>query len=240
MSVVRIPTQDKNVVRGVRTCNPGNIERVSGTRWQGELPVQQQVLYDPRFVVFSGPEWGIRAIARTLITYQDKRRAKDGSRIDTIKEIIDRWAPPIENDTSTYANNVAKLTGVGVDESIDVYRWEIMKPLVKAIIHYECAGYEYPDDIIDNGLIKAGLAPPATVVATGTTNTASTVGSVAAGVSVIVGALPAAKESYEQAVANSDFLVVIAEWLPMVLGLIAAGAILVLAARNIQLRKRLE
>lgn len=142
--------------RGVRNRNPGNIDRVKGVRWQGQADRQT----DRRFVVFTAPEWGIRAIARVLITYQDKRKARDGSKIDTIREIIDRWAPAVENDTNAYVGHVAQLVGIGADETVDVYRYEVMRPLVEAIIAHECAGYRYPEGVINEGLRLAGIKVP--------------------------------------------------------------------------------
>lgn len=75
--------------RGIRNFNSGNIRHVKGTRWQGMSANQN----DTAFVQFTGPQWGIRAIARTLITYQDKHGLR------TIRQIIGRWAPPNENNS---------------------------------------------------------------------------------------------------------------------------------------------
>lgn len=146
--------------RGIRNYNPGNIER-NGTRWQGMAVDQSR---DDRFVVFIDPLWGIRAIARTLITYQDKRRARDGSRIDSVREIIERWAPAHENDTSAYAKHVATALGIGPDdERVDVYDFHTMHALVSAIIRHENGpgplpgGRWYADGLIADGLVLAGI-----------------------------------------------------------------------------------
>lgn len=234
------PSRDTSLPRGVRNCNPGNIERVAGTRWQGELPVVQQQQLDDRFVVFIGPEWGIRAIARVLITYQDKRQAADGSKIDTIAEIIDRWAPAVENDTNAYAQHVSSLTGIGVDETIDVYQWDTMKPLVNAIIYHECAGFVYPDAVVDNGLIKAGIQPPEMVVASKNTTITAVVGTTASVVTAVASALPAARDMYEHVNTNASFLSTLAPWVPIGLGMLAASAIIWLTVRNQYLRERIE
>lgn len=145
-----------DIPRGFRNNNPGNIDRHPGVRWQGQAADQSG---DPRFIVFKAPEWGIRAIARVLITYQDKRRARDGGRIDTIQEIIDRWAPPSENNTGAYARHVARLTGIGVDETLDVYDYETMCALVQAIITHENGVQPYSSEIIARGLGLAGIVP---------------------------------------------------------------------------------
>lgn len=142
--------------RGLRNNNPGNIDRQPGVRWQGMAANQSR---DSRFVVFRSPDWGIRAIARVLITYQDKRQARDGSRIDTIQEIIDRWAPSVENDTSAYARHVARLTGIGVDETLDVYDYATMYALVQAIIVHENGMQPYSPEMITRGLELAGIVP---------------------------------------------------------------------------------
>lgn len=142
--------------RGIRNNNPGNIDRHPGVKWKGMAPDQSG---DARFVVFVSPEWGIRAIARTLITYQDSRQARDGSKIDTIREIVERWAPPVENNTSAYAKHVAELTGIGIDDLIDVYDYPTMRALVTAIITHENGCQPYTPTQIANGLELAGLHP---------------------------------------------------------------------------------
>ena len=53
--------------RGIRNNNPGNIDR-NATKWQGMADKQD----DPRFIVFTSPQYGIRAMARVLLTYQSK------------------------------------------------------------------------------------------------------------------------------------------------------------------------
>ncbi|WP_339079056.1 structural protein [Pseudomonas sp. TMP9] len=147
--------------RGIRNFNPGNIDRVAGVRWQGQATDQSG---DARFVVFNGPRWGVRAIARVLITYQDKRRAKDGSRIDSVREFIERWAPASENNTDAYAKAVASALSIGPnDEAVDVYRYDTMRALVLAIIRHENGlgplpgGAWYGEPIIADGLALAGI-----------------------------------------------------------------------------------
>lgn len=144
------------VPRGIRNCNPGNIDRKPGVKWQGQMGDQSG---DPRFVVFQTASWGIRAIARVLITYQTARMARDGTPIDTIREIIDRWAPRTENQTDAYAAHVAKLTGIGADEPIDVSDYDTMRALVIAIITHENGCQPYSDAEIESGLFLANVVP---------------------------------------------------------------------------------
>lgn len=148
--------------RGIRNNNPGNIEW--GSQWQGLRPESERT--DNRFAQFKDPVFGIRALACVLITYQDKRKAKDGGRIDSVKEIIERWAPSFENDTGAYANSVAALLeGVGPDdEVVDVHNFEHLRPIVEGIIRHEngrgplkTENSWYTKAQIEEGLRRAGV-----------------------------------------------------------------------------------
>ncbi|PBL99987.1 structural protein [Pseudomonas aeruginosa] len=142
-----------NPPRGIRNFNPGNIRHAKGTRWQGMSANQN----DSAFVQFTGPQWGIRAIARTLITYQDKHGLR------TIRQIISRWAPPSENNTESYIRQVAARVGVAPDARIDVYDYRTMRTLVEAIVRHENGpgplpeGSWYGEGLINEGLHLAGI-----------------------------------------------------------------------------------
>jgi hypothetical protein len=110
--------------RGIRNNNPANLEN-NGIPWQGLAPVQS----DSRFYQFQTPEYGIRAAARVLKTYQNKYG------INTVRGVIERWAPPHENNTDSYVNHVASVLGVGPDDSINIAAYLV--PLTEAIIVHE-------------------------------------------------------------------------------------------------------
>jgi len=157
--------------RGIRNKNPGNLEW--GSPWQGLVPKANRS--DNRFCQFIAPAWGIRALATVLITYQDKRRAKDGSRIDTVREIIERWAPAFENNSNAYVRHVAKIVCNGVtgctgpdDPTINVHDYDTCRGIVEAIIRHEngqgplrTVNSWYDDATIDEGLRLAGIVKPA-------------------------------------------------------------------------------
>lgn len=143
------------VTRGVRNNNPGNIDK--GSPWLGlavkaEMTPEQKV--EKRFAVFKEPAWGIRALAKLLLTYQSKYRLK------TVRGVINRWAPPVENHTSAYVAAVARAVGVAPDAPIDVTDYETAVRLVDAIIAHENAGYRYPSETVSYGLSLAGILPP--------------------------------------------------------------------------------
>lgn len=104
--------------RGIRNNNPLNIRR-GKSQWQG-LKAQQQ---DAAFCQFESLEWGWRA-AFYLLT----RTYYINYRLYTIRKIISKWAPPNENNTEAYIQNVSRLTGIAPDETIgiptiDAARW---------------------------------------------------------------------------------------------------------------------
>ncbi|MCA3679752.1 MAG: structural protein P5 [Methylobacterium sp.] len=135
--------------RGIRNHNPGNLRR-SADPWQGLAATQT----DAEFFQFSSAKWGIRALARTLIAYQDKVGLRN------IKQMIGRWAPPVENDTGAYVRVVAAAVGVGPEEQIDVHDYAVLRPLVLAIIKHENGQQPYTDAEVDAGLVLAGVEPP--------------------------------------------------------------------------------
>jgi hypothetical protein len=139
----------KTKPRGIRNNNPGNIEK--GDPWQGLANPAD----DGRFCIFIEPTFGIRAIARILVSYQDRHG------INTIRAAINRWAPPVENDTEAYVQHVAKKCGVGADEFVSFHDFNIVRPLVEAIILHENGQQPYTDAQITKGLVLAGIEPKA-------------------------------------------------------------------------------
>jgi hypothetical protein len=90
--------------RAQRNHNPGNIEF-------GKFSTANGALHgDPRFAVFPTDDQGF-ACMRALF-----QSAYQGL---TVAEAIAKWAPPTENDTQSYVNNVCTWTGLTPDTIID-------------------------------------------------------------------------------------------------------------------------
>lgn len=134
--------------RGIRNNNPGNIRW--GENWQGLAKDGKKK--DPSFCVFTEPKWGIRALCKVLLTYY---RRHD---LDTVRGIINRYAPTNENDTSAYMKHVAELLGVGVDDKINVLDVNVMFLLIIAIIRHENGKCPYTDAEIRGGMLLAGMS----------------------------------------------------------------------------------
>jgi len=118
--------------RGIRNNNPGNIDWNRNNNWVGQLGIEQGVS-NPRFARFDTMENGVRALGRNLLTYF-------GRGLDTVAEIIGRWAPTNENNTSAYASAVARELGVGVNQRLNLRDENILTKLATAIIRHENGG----------------------------------------------------------------------------------------------------
>lgn len=134
--------------RGLRNNNPGNIE-ASTDRWEG------QTGSDGRFATFETPEAGIRALARTLLTYQDKHG------LNTVEGIIGRWSPPRENDTKAYVRAVAGAIGFEPTTPLDLKDAKVLQSLTRAIIGHENGRQPYAEDVIRAGVDAALTGRPA-------------------------------------------------------------------------------
>ena len=88
--------------RPARNNNPANIRVVPNQKWLGSMPVGTRG--ETAFVVFSNPEYGVRALLKILITYMTKRGCT------TTRSIIERYAPSSDgNNTSRYYDMVKSI-----------------------------------------------------------------------------------------------------------------------------------
>jgi hypothetical protein len=132
--------------RGIRLNNPGCVER-NRIQWQGAAYMQD----DPRFIHFVAPEWGFRCAARILLHHY-----RTG--MITVRELINNWAPPVENPTTAYVLDVSQRMGVQPDDVINLPRQ--LPDLLKAICWHENGQMPYSDAIIAYG-IELEATPPA-------------------------------------------------------------------------------
>ena len=112
--------------RGLRNCNPGNIRR-SNFRYVGE----RESSTDSEFRQFVTIEYGYRALFMLLHTYISRHGCR------TIRTIIERYAPPSENNTAAYIRRVAERTGFDADRTLDDRNHDDMVALAAAISEVE-------------------------------------------------------------------------------------------------------
>lgn len=124
------------MARGLDNRNPGNI-RQSKVRYRGEVRPSR----DPAFKEFESLAWGYRAIFVLLDTYRIRYR------LQTIREMISRWAPPSENHTEAYIRAVAADTGIDPDETLDTHDAKTMIPIAAAISRVENGSAADPQQV---------------------------------------------------------------------------------------------
>lgn len=113
------------LTRAERNHNPGNIRRC-GVRYRGERRPSR----DPAFKEFESDDWGYRAMFVLLESY--RRRYS----IDTLRGIITRWAPPLENDTESYIRFVAARAEVDADATLLPHDVRL-RAIVESMSRYE-------------------------------------------------------------------------------------------------------
>lgn len=133
-------SQDRNAPRGIRNNNPGNITAGGFTERRGATGD------DGRFARFETPQEGIRAVGDLLDVYERKHG------LDTVQGIINRWAPPQENNTGAYVSQVARSLGVSPNEKLDLSDPRVKSGLVSAIIQHENGQNPYPPEMIEAAL----------------------------------------------------------------------------------------
>lgn len=135
--------------RGLRLNNPGNLRR-TGDPWQG-LSVDQP---DPEFASFETMPHGVRAMAKTLQTYQRDHGITD------LRGVIDRWAPPEENSTDSYLGFVAERTGLDADQQIDLSDPAIAGRVIGAMSRFETGQDLQEGDLVKGLRLAKGAGEP--------------------------------------------------------------------------------
>ena len=86
--------------RSARNKNPGNMEYGIFAKTHGAIGT------DGRYAIFSTAAEGFKAQGALLL--------KQYKGV-TLKDMLNRWAPPVENDTNQYLENVKSFTGFQED-----------------------------------------------------------------------------------------------------------------------------
>lgn len=123
------------MTRGFKNNNPGNIRLNPYIQWEGQIDGEDQ-----SFVKFKSMAFGIRALMKLLINYHKRG-------YNTISKIINRYAPPYENNTSNYIEIISRKMGISKDSILDLEKVVVLLKLTKAIISVEIGDYS---EIIPN------------------------------------------------------------------------------------------
>lgn len=112
--------------RGLRNCNPGNIRR-SKVHYLGEVRPSQ----DSDFKQFESMAYGYRAMFVLMDSYR-RRYA-----LNTLRQMLNRYAPPSENFTEGYIRFVSQKTGILPDEELNTRSERDMVPIISAMSEIE-------------------------------------------------------------------------------------------------------
>lgn len=133
------------MTRGLRNNNPGNI-KYDGTQWEGLATPPT----DGTFAIFTDATYGIRALGKILSNYV----AIDGL-APTVTALISRWAPPNENDTAAYIQDIKTQLGIPVDQEPTLNLAIDLPAVVAAIIQHENGLQPYSAATITQALVLA-------------------------------------------------------------------------------------
>ena len=136
------------MTRAQRNCNPLNIRRVAATNWKGQRTRQA----DRLFVQFRSNVWGFRAACCILRTYAKRYKAV------CLRDIVSRWAPPVENDTERYIQAVSLLSGLAPLQPLSENEW----PRLLQAMAWQESGHLFPLAEIEQGLALSRQASQST------------------------------------------------------------------------------
>ena len=116
-----------NELQGGGLNNPGNLRPPGASTGFASFPTEQA---------------GLQALARQLRTYASR------DHLDTISGIVSKYAPPSENDTAAYINDVSRRTGYRSDQHLNLNDNATLASLMAAIIKHEGGKKDYDKKVI--------------------------------------------------------------------------------------------
>lgn len=136
------PSGGGKLPRGIRNNNPGNLN------FAGQAGATKESGPGGRFAQFGSMREGVSALVKQLGLYV--KRGKN-----TIRKIIETYAPSSENDTGAYIAAMSKAMGIGADDPLDMSNAQQVMSMVKAITRHETGGDYVSDADIAGGYAMA-------------------------------------------------------------------------------------
>lgn len=128
---------DKKLPRGYRNNNPLNIRINPANNWQGKVSVENNT--DGVFEQFVAMEYGYRAALKLIQNYINNNG------LNTVAQIIAKWAPNNENNTAGYIQRVIGINQWIPAKVIDPQNASDMADLVYAMAIVENGNTILPD-----------------------------------------------------------------------------------------------
>lgn len=134
--------------RPIRNNNPGDLEYGPFAQKTGATGS------DGRFAIYPDMATGCYALARLLLAYQDEHG------IQTVRQIVNRFAPGTENNTAAYISFFDGVLGCGPDDRFDFRSADFLYWAVTAIGEEEAGHDEFTHNVTDadiNGGVSRAL-----------------------------------------------------------------------------------
>lgn len=135
------PGSGRPLPRGMRNNNPLNIEHNTRNLWRGLADPPS----DGRFARFVSMEHGVRAAAVLLRNYQERYN------LQTVEDIVRRWAPPFENNVAAYVRSVNRHAGFTPGQKLKLDDDATMVRLIRAMARHEC-GVDLDEKVARQGV----------------------------------------------------------------------------------------
>lgn len=135
--------QSASAPRGIRNNNPGNLNYVG----QNGATLENHVT--PRFARFNSAFEGFAALGKQIKAYYNgTSKAAGYQKLQSVEDIISRFAPASENNTQGYINKLSKMLGVGRGDSLNIHDPQVLATLMNGITQIENGKNPYAPEMV--------------------------------------------------------------------------------------------
>ncbi|BEM86834.1 hypothetical protein SME46J_13040 [Serratia marcescens] len=132
-----------NEPRGIRNNNPGNLNYVG----QNGATLEEHAT--PRFARFNSAFEGFAALGKQIKAYYNgTSKAAGYQKLQSVEDIISRFAPASENNTQSYINKLSKMLGVGRGDSLNIQDPQVLATLMNGITQIENGKNPYAPEMV--------------------------------------------------------------------------------------------
>lgn len=132
-----------NEPRGIRNNNPGNLNYV------GQNGATLEEHSTPRFARFNSAFEGFAALGKQIKAYYNgTSKAAGYQKLQSVEDIISRFAPASENNTQAYINKLSKMIGVGRGDSLNIQDPQVLATLMNGITQIENGKNPYAPEMV--------------------------------------------------------------------------------------------
>ncbi|WP_192974204.1 lytic transglycosylase [Serratia marcescens] len=132
-----------NEPRGIRNNNPGNLNYV------GQNGATLEEHSTPRFARFNSAFEGFAALGKQIKAYYNgTSKAAGYQKLQSVEDIISRFAPASENNTQAYINKLSKMLGVGRGDLLNIQDPQVLATLMNGITQIENGKNPYAPEMV--------------------------------------------------------------------------------------------